>query len=66
MRSGYKIYEMAVKYTKWQYNLAKSFIERHSKIYPMWDFWFENIASGSLVDSPGGAVYISIHAYIQL
>jgi hypothetical protein len=32
-----KIDQMVIKYTK----------TRHSKIYPNWDFWFENIPSGN-------------------
>jgi hypothetical protein len=45
---------MAIKYTNWQQNrpnghknLPTSFIARLSKIYPNWDFWFENIPSGN-------------------
>jgi hypothetical protein len=33
-QNGHKIYQMA-------------FFERHSDIYPNWDFWFENIPSGN-------------------
>jgi hypothetical protein len=35
-----EIYQMAIKY------IQRSAIARHSKIYPKWDFWFENIPSG--------------------
>jgi hypothetical protein len=35
---GRKIYQMAIKYTN---------IKRPCKIYPKWDFWFENIQSGN-------------------
>jgi hypothetical protein len=44
---------MAIKRTQWQqnrpngHNLQTSFIARHLKIYPNWDFWFENIPSGN-------------------
>jgi hypothetical protein len=53
--NGHKIYQMATKYTKWPQNIptgseidqtAKkllSFLSRHSKIYPNWNFWFENM-----------------------
>jgi hypothetical protein len=34
---------MAIKYT----NMATSSIARPSKIYPNWDFWFENVPSGN-------------------
>jgi hypothetical protein len=38
---------MAVKYTKWTNNLLATFIAKHSKNYPNWDFWFENLPSGN-------------------
>jgi hypothetical protein len=49
-----KCAQMATKYPKWQQNRPNgdkiyqhlSFIARHSKIYPNWDFWFENVPSG--------------------
>jgi hypothetical protein len=54
-----KKYEWTIKYTKWKYkipkcnkidqmviNLPTSSIARPSKIYPNWDFWFENIPYG--------------------
>jgi hypothetical protein len=37
---------MAGKLTKW----TTPSIVRHSKIYPNWDFWFENLPSGNHVD----------------
>jgi hypothetical protein len=43
----YKIYPMAVKSTKWSYNLPTSSTARPSKIYANLDFWFENIPSGN-------------------
>jgi hypothetical protein len=48
-----KIYLMAIKYTKCRkidltaIKIPTSFIARLSKIYPNWDFWFENIPSGN-------------------
>jgi hypothetical protein len=42
-----KKYQMAVKYTKRPQNIPTSSIARPSKIYPDWDFWFENIPSGN-------------------
>jgi hypothetical protein len=39
----HKIYQMAIEYTKWP-NFS---VSKPSKIYPNWDFWFENIASGN-------------------
>jgi hypothetical protein len=54
--NGNKIYQMAIKYTKWPQNIpngnkidemsinfTKSFTARHFKVYPNRDFWFENI-----------------------
>jgi hypothetical protein len=32
--------------------LPTSFTARHSEIYPNWDFWFENIPSGTPVQNP--------------
>jgi hypothetical protein len=37
------------KITKWPYNMPTFSISRHSRIYPNWDFWFENIPSGNPV-----------------
>jgi hypothetical protein len=36
-----------VKWTKCPYNIPSSSIARSSKIYPNWDFWFENKPSGN-------------------
>jgi hypothetical protein len=47
---------MAVKKTKEPKNLPTPFIARLSKVYPNWDFWFENILSGN----PGCNWYIFI------
>jgi hypothetical protein len=43
----HKIYEMAVKYSKLSSNIHPFSILMSSKIYPNWDFWFENIPSGN-------------------
>jgi hypothetical protein len=45
----HKIYPMAVKQTKWPQNIPTSSIVRPFKIYPNWDFWFENMPSGNPV-----------------
>jgi hypothetical protein len=42
IRNYRKIYQMAV-------NIPTLSITRPSKIYPNWDFWFENIPSGNPV-----------------
>jgi hypothetical protein len=34
-------------YSKWPKNIATFSISRPSKIYPIWDFWFENIQLGN-------------------
>jgi hypothetical protein len=57
-----KIYQVTNKFQKWPYNLRNGHyicfltfsISRPSKIYPNWDFWFENIPSDN--PSPGGVV----------
>jgi hypothetical protein len=40
-----------MKYTKWPQNIPNGhkiyIIARPSKIYPNWDFWFENMPSGN-------------------
>jgi hypothetical protein len=39
---------MAIKQAKWSYlKYANTSIARSTKIYPNWDFWFENIPSGN-------------------
>jgi hypothetical protein len=43
--NGHTIYQMAVLYLKWLHNIPTFSIPRPSKIYPHWDFWFENIPS---------------------
>jgi hypothetical protein len=40
--NSHKIYQLAVKWTKWQLNIPTSYIARLSKIYPNLDFWFKN------------------------
>jgi hypothetical protein len=43
----HKIYQMTVAYFKWPKNIPAFSILRPSKIYPNWDFWFENKPSGN-------------------
>jgi hypothetical protein len=38
---------MPEKYSEWSYNITTSSIPRPSKLYPNWDFWFENKPSGN-------------------
>jgi hypothetical protein len=47
---GKTMYEMAEIYSKWSKNAPAFSVPRPSKIYPNWDFWFEDIPSGN----PGG------------
>jgi hypothetical protein len=42
-------YQMAIIYSKWVKNIPTNSITRPSKIYPNWDFWYENIPSGNPV-----------------
>jgi hypothetical protein len=51
---------MAIKYTKWPYNIPTSSIARLFKIYPNWDFGFENIPSGKPVPELTRALQISV------
>jgi hypothetical protein len=44
--NGHKLYQMAIKYSNRPYNITFS-VSRSSKIYPNWDFWFENKPSGN-------------------
>jgi hypothetical protein len=46
---------MAVKYSKWAYNIATFCIPRPSKIYPNFDFWFENNPLATLLLKGFGA-----------
>jgi hypothetical protein len=41
------MYQTVRKFTKWLQNIPTSSVERPSKIYPNWDFGFENIPSGN-------------------
>jgi hypothetical protein len=45
--NGYKIYQKALKYSKWSYNIPIFSIPRPSKIYTNKDFWYENKPSGN-------------------
>jgi hypothetical protein len=44
--NGHKLYQMAVKYSKWSKNIPRLSIPRPFKIYPNWNFGFENKPSG--------------------
>jgi hypothetical protein len=44
---GHKIYQMAVKCSKWPNNIPTFSIPKPFKIYPNWYFWFENKPSGN-------------------
>jgi hypothetical protein len=48
--NDHNIYNSAIKYTKWlemDQMVIKYTGILHCKIYPNWDFWFENIPSGN-------------------
>jgi hypothetical protein len=45
--NDHKLYQMALKLSKWSLNIPTFSIPRPSKIYPDWDFWFENKLSGN-------------------
>jgi hypothetical protein len=42
--SGHKIFQMAIKYSKWPQNISTF---SNLKNYPNWDLWFENKPSGN-------------------
>jgi hypothetical protein len=57
-----------MNYTKWPENLPlDSSIARTLKVFPIWDFWFENKPSGNPVlnhfarNNDRRSVWISIH-----
>jgi hypothetical protein len=54
--SGHKIFQMPVKYSKWPKYIPSFSILRPQKIYPNWDFGFENKPSGN----PGHIVIVCI------
>jgi hypothetical protein len=45
--NDHKVYPKAVIYSKWTKNIQSFSNLRPSKIYPNWDFWFENKPSGN-------------------
>jgi hypothetical protein len=45
--NGRKISQSFLKYYKWPQNISTFTHLRPSKIYPNWDFWFENKPSGN-------------------
>jgi hypothetical protein len=46
LANDHKIYKLAILYSKCALNIPTISILRPLKIYPNWDFWFENIRSG--------------------
>jgi hypothetical protein len=44
---------MSVKYSEWPKNISIFYNISPSKIYPNWDFWFENKPSGNPGVTPG-------------
>jgi hypothetical protein len=47
---------MAVKYSKWSQNIPTFTIQMPSKIYPNWDFCFENKPSGNPASAQGAYI----------
>jgi hypothetical protein len=52
--NGHKMYQMAVKYSKWPQNKPTFSNLRFSRIYPNLDFGFENKPSGNPGTDPKG------------
>jgi hypothetical protein len=50
--NGHDTSQMSIKYSKWQENTSPFSYFRPSKIYPNWDFWFENKPPGNPVPVP--------------
>jgi hypothetical protein len=48
----HKMYQTVIKYSKWPYSLSIISDLTPSKIYPNWDFWFENEPSGNPCSKP--------------
>jgi hypothetical protein len=69
----HKMYQMVIKYpkcpyikySKWLYNVSTLSHLRPSKIYPNWDFWFENKPSGNPV-SKYDKVFRVFMSYIKI
>jgi hypothetical protein len=45
--NGHTLYLMAIIHSIRPKNIPIYYIQRLSKIYPDWDFWFKNIPSGN-------------------
>jgi hypothetical protein len=66
-----KIYQTTIDYTKWQLIIPNGhkiyklfFILRPSKIYPNWDFWFENKPSGNPAQISFGATDLFLTSFL--
>jgi hypothetical protein len=51
--NDHKLYQTAINYPKWSKNITTFSITRPSKIYPKWDFLFENKPSGNPAANEG-------------
>jgi hypothetical protein len=73
IQNDHKIYQMAVKYFQWPQNISNGrkidqvlikiprfYNARPTKIYPNWNFWFENKPSGN----PGVRVAVACNATV--
>jgi hypothetical protein len=47
LQIGHKIHQMAGKCSKWLKNIPTISVPKPLKIYPNWNFWFENKSSGN-------------------
>jgi hypothetical protein len=47
LTSYLNIYQIVIMHSKWALNIPTFSIQIPSKIYPNWDFWYENIPSGN-------------------
>jgi hypothetical protein len=45
--NGHKLSQVSLKYSKWPSNILTISNLRPYKIFPNWDFWFENKPSGN-------------------
>jgi hypothetical protein len=59
--NGHKISQISIKYSKWPQNIYTFSNLRLSKIYPNWDFWFENNPSGNPATPHQISLHVNLH-----
>jgi hypothetical protein len=64
--NGHKIYQMAIKYTKWRYTIPTYSIARLSKTYPNRDFWSRVATLFFVQDTETGKYIPNDHKIYQM